>query len=104
VILLTCETCENRWCCFKLCDEVEAIVNQDHVPQKSGSVEIIDSFFIEEIEVPFNSGIELTEREKEILTLLCRNLTRKDIAQYLNISRNAIRWHIFNLRKKYLIS
>jgi DNA-binding NarL/FixJ family response regulator len=43
---------------------------------------------------------ELTEREKEILFLICQELTMKEIGQRLFLSENTIRNHRVNIMEK----
>ena len=47
----------------------------------------------------FRQG-ELTEREKEILTLTCQELTIKEIGQKLSLSENTVRNHRVNIMEK----
>ncbi len=49
-------------------------------------------------------GATLTEREKEILSLLARGFNRPDIAGMLNISRHTVATHVSNLYGKLEIS
>ena len=42
----------------------------------------------------------LTNREKEIFTLLIKNKSTKEIAKYLNISEKTVRNHISNTMQK----
>lgn len=42
----------------------------------------------------------LTDREREILTLLCEGLTYRDIAEKLFVSGNTVQTHIKNIYKK----
>lgn len=43
---------------------------------------------------------ELTEREKEILLLICQELTMKEIGQRLFLSENTVRNHRVNIMEK----
>ena len=43
---------------------------------------------------------ELTEREKEILVLICRELTIREIGQKLSLSENTVRNHRVNMMEK----
>ena len=43
---------------------------------------------------------DLTEREKEILQLICQELTMKEIADRLSISENTMRNHRVNIMEK----
>lgn len=42
----------------------------------------------------------LTNREKEVFSLLIKNKTTKEIAKYLNISEKTVRNHISNAMQK----
>jgi two-component system, NarL family, response regulator DegU len=44
--------------------------------------------------------VELTEREKEILLLICEELTMKEIGQRLFLSENTVRNHRVNIMEK----
>jgi DNA-binding NarL/FixJ family response regulator len=44
--------------------------------------------------------VELTEREKEILLLICQELTMKEIGQRLFLSENTVRNHRVNIMEK----
>ncbi len=44
--------------------------------------------------------VELTEREKEILILVCQELTMKEIGQRLFLSENTVRNHRVNIMEK----
>ena len=46
------------------------------------------------------SDARLTSREMEILNLACRNLSRKEIANALNISESTVNFHINNMLTK----
>jgi DNA-binding NarL/FixJ family response regulator len=49
---------------------------------------------------PEFSRISLTDREKEILHLICKEMTIREIAIHLNISENTVRNHRVNLMEK----
>ena len=49
---------------------------------------------------PGGSGTELTEREREILTLLARGLTNAEMAGELGLSVHTVRNHVANLSGK----
>jgi len=48
----------------------------------------------------FFQPVELTEREKEILLLICEELTMKEIGQRLFLSENTVRNHRVNIMEK----
>jgi DNA-binding NarL/FixJ family response regulator len=43
---------------------------------------------------------ELTERETEILKLICESLTNSEIAKRINVSYDTVKWHRANLLSK----
>lgn len=47
---------------------------------------------------------EITEREKEVLLLICRELTIKEISQRLSLSENTVRNHRVNMMDKIGVS
>jgi two-component system, NarL family, response regulator DegU len=49
---------------------------------------------------PVFSNAELSEREKEIVVLVCQELTMKEIGQKLSISENTVRNHRVNIMEK----
>jgi DNA-binding NarL/FixJ family response regulator len=46
------------------------------------------------------AGQSLTARESQVLTLLFRRLTNKDIAHQLNISERTAKYHVSNVLSK----
>lgn len=58
-------------------------------------------FFPESKTVPISMGEEpLTEREIEILRLLCKHMTNKEIAEELFISEHTVKYHKSNMLAK----
>jgi two-component system, NarL family, response regulator DegU len=49
---------------------------------------------------PVFSTAELSEREKEIVMLVCQELTIKEIGQRLSLSENTVRNHRVNIMEK----
>jgi DNA-binding NarL/FixJ family response regulator len=49
---------------------------------------------------PVFSANELSDREKEIVVLVCQELTIKEIGQKLSISENTVRNHRVNIMEK----
>ncbi len=92
-----CQECPNKSLCKCLCPEAEAYVNQDSVSQRELN-----------ISTPF-SGLwpNYTEKsiftptERKILHALLDGNTRDQIAKLLGITRESLRKHIQNLRKKH---
>jgi len=60
-----------------------------------------ESFFPEPRKIPMPMGeAPLTEREMEVLRLLCRHMTNKEIAEKLYISENTVKYHKANMLAK----
>jgi DNA-binding NarL/FixJ family response regulator len=95
---MLCQECSKKLICKELCTEAEAYVDQDHVSQREKTIGLpkYSKFPVDQV-----SNIPLTKREKEILTLLGKGLCRADVCQLLNITRQQLRVHIANLKKKY---
>ena len=53
----------------------------------------------EKVRIKMSKGI-LTKREREVLELLIKNYTTRDIAEKLNISEKTVRNHISNVMQK----
>jgi len=53
---------------------------------------------------PVFQQAELTDREKEILLLICRELTMKEIGQRLFLSENTVRNHRVNIMDKVAVN
>jgi len=70
-------------------------VNQDYCCQREKTVGIPEPRKME-----LSESTYMTPKEKEIITLLGKNLTRDDICQLLNITRNALRQRLNRIRKK----
>ena len=60
-----------------------------------------DSSFPEPRTIPMPQGeAPLTDREMEVLRLMCRHMTNKEIAQELFISENTVKYHKMNMLGK----
>ena len=60
-----------------------------------------ESFFPEPKNVPTAMGESpLTEREMEVLRLLCKHMTNKEIAEELFISEHTVKYHKANMLAK----
>ncbi|MBT1689368.1 response regulator transcription factor [Dawidia soli] len=68
-------------------DLVAAVLRKNVTERKSG-------------QRPQFRSAELTEREKEILVLICRELTIREIGQKLSLSENTVRNHRVNMMDK----
>lgn len=47
-----------------------------------------------------NSGLRLTRRQQELLPMIARGLTNKEIASYLNLSEQTVKNHIHRMLRK----
>jgi len=45
--------------------------------------------------------VRLSQRERQIASALCKNLTNKEIANELNISERTVKFHVSNLLSKF---
>ncbi len=46
------------------------------------------------------NGVDLTDREQEILRLICESCTNEQIAEKINLSYDTVKWHRANLLSK----
>lgn len=53
---------------------------------------------------PYKPGIDLTEREKEVLGLLVEGLTNPEIAQQLYVSKSTVKFHVSSILNKLQVS
>lgn len=53
---------------------------------------------------PYKPGIDLTDREKEILGLLVEGLTNPEIAQRLYVSKSTVKFHVSSILNKLQVS
>jgi len=47
------------------------------------------------------ADVRLSQRERQIASALCKNLTNKEIANELNISERTVKFHVSNLLSKF---
>ena len=53
---------------------------------------------------PYKPGIDLTEREKEVLALLVEGLTNPEIAGKLFVSKSTVKFHVSSILNKLQVS
>jgi len=93
---MLCQECPLRALCTDLCPEAELYVKQNNIGRRDIPVgRIYPRRWPSLVERTY-----LTKKEREILTLLGRGLTRVEVCQILSMTRNTLRTHIYNLRKK----
>lgn len=49
------------------------------------------------------NDVRLSQRERQIASALCKNLTNKEIANELNISERTVKFHVSNLLSKFKV-
>ncbi len=49
------------------------------------------------------TDVRLSQRERQIASALCKNLTNKEIANELNISERTVKFHVSNLLSKFKV-
>jgi DNA-binding NarL/FixJ family response regulator len=52
-------------------------------------------------DVVVSGEVRLSQRERQIASALCKNLTNKEIANELNISERTVKFHVSNLLSKF---
>lgn len=94
---MLCQECLQRDICQSACPELELHLNEIDKPQRE-----------KPIGLPFNtpkirwgSGFDLTKRQREIVTLLGKGMTRKEICQMLEITSANLRKIIQRIGLKY---
>ncbi len=55
---------------------------------------------LEKGNIPLNSAVKMTKREREIIVLIADALSNKDIAQRLNIATYTVKSHVHNILEK----
>lgn len=83
-----------------LCQKLETYLSKFDKPQRERTVGLPS--YSQQIE--WSSSVYLTSLERQILTLTVKKLTRQEICQICTISRTSLRFHLSNLKKKYLES
>lgn len=64
----------------------------------------IVSLTMTEIEVPMSTRIDrMTDREREIVTLISEGLSNKEIAHKLNIAIHTVKSHVHNILEKFAL-
>jgi two-component system, NarL family, response regulator LiaR len=53
---------------------------------------------------PYKPGIDLTDRENEVLILLVEGLTNPEIAQRLYVSKSTVKFHVSSILNKFQVT
>jgi two-component system, NarL family, response regulator LiaR len=80
-------------------DELVAAVRRAIAGQPSLSPEAAQ-VLIQKVSGPSQPGIDLTEREKEILALMVEGLSNNKIAERLTINQSTVKFHVSNILGK----
>jgi DNA-binding NarL/FixJ family response regulator len=91
-----CLDCPSRSICQSPCPELEL-----HLKEIECNAQELPIGLPRHGKVPWSSSIYLTKTEKEILTLLGKGLSRKEVCETINMTRETLRVHLVNLKKKH---
>jgi len=91
-----CNTCPSRTACQTICPELELHLKEITKPQRE---KVIARPYYGRTP-PWSSSIQMTRKEKEIVTLLGRGIPRADVCQILNIKRETLRNKLSVLKRK----
>lgn len=80
---------------LKILDSIEELHNGGAPMSTSIARKVINRF-----KKPETPGLAITEREKEVLTLLSKGLLYKEIAAQLHIATGTVKQHIHNIYEK----
>src|SRR5690606_3309522 len=81
--------------------EVEKAIVDVYNDKSYISIEILDKILKQPVKTSVNaSNDDLSDREKEILLLICKGLTNNEIADRLNLSKRTVDKHRENLLLK----
>jgi DNA-binding NarL/FixJ family response regulator len=100
-----CTECPKYAVCKVLCVEAETYANQDYVRQSEISTDRIEYLRMDKIKLLIewqssSRAIDLTKREREILILLGKGLSRKDVCELLDITNKNLNFYVCMLSKK----
>jgi DNA-binding CsgD family transcriptional regulator len=94
---MSCLSCEFRPNCKTPCNNV--VCELDDVTSACNEY-LVPKFYDSAETMPWSSSVYLTKREKQIITMKSKNYDRAMICKVLDITREALRCHIKNLKIK----
>ncbi len=93
-----CASCQSRKECKTLCSEVEAIADQDYVPQREITIGFPMAIGTET--EPETVKPQYTPMQKSIVRLLLLGHSADDICELLEISKESYYMHASRIRRK----
>jgi DNA-binding NarL/FixJ family response regulator len=92
-----CPIARTRETCTDLCEAAIEYVDQDYIPLREITIGIPTAGRWPQ----HKKRVKLTPKEKNIVTLLGKGLSRQDVCQLLKITRVTLRNHLCRIKKKY---
>ena len=80
-------------------DELVSAIRKAYLGQPSLSPEAA-KVLIQKVKEPTPPGSDMTEREREILTLMVEGLSNTEMAKRLFVSRSTVKFHVSNILSK----
>ena len=97
-----CSKCPYRRYCKETCPAAEQFYGLESLPPEQAVMfcDLPNDPLNRDLQMPQNYNLYLTDREQEIVILLFRGLSYKEISTELNIKECTVRSHLSHIRQK----